>query len=60
MQTDGGKPIHLLTVKPEWIRSVTVGQRASFEIKAEINKLLSVISRVEITHLFAGSKSPAP
>lgn len=50
VQTDGGRPIHLLTVKPEWIRSVTVGQRASFEIKAEINKLLR---RPELQHLHA-------
>lgn len=50
MQTDGGKPIHLLKVEPEWIRSVTVGQRASFEIKAEIDKLLR---RPELQHLHA-------
>jgi hypothetical protein len=50
LPTDGGKPFHLLKIKPEWIRSVTVGQRASFEIKAEINKLLR---RPELQHLHA-------
>lgn len=49
-QTGSGKPIHLLKIKPEWIRSVTVGQRASFEIKAEINKL---VRRPELQHLHA-------
>jgi hypothetical protein len=48
--TDGGKPIHLLKIIPEWIRSITVGQRASFEIKGEINKLLR---RPELQHLHA-------
>lgn len=47
---NGGKPIHLLKIKPEWIRSVTVGQRASFEIKGEINKLLR---SPELRHLHA-------
>lgn len=50
LQTDGGQPLHLLKIEPEWIRSVTVGQRASFEIKAEINKLLR---RPELQHLHA-------
>lgn len=48
--TDAGKPIHLLKIKPEWLRSVTVGQRASFEIKGEINKFLR---RPGLQHLHA-------
>jgi hypothetical protein len=48
--TASGKPIHLLKIEPEWIRSVTVGQRASFEIKGEINKLLR---RPDLQHLHA-------
>ena len=50
LPTNVGNPIHLLRIKPEWIRSVTVGQRASFEIKGEINKLLR---RPELQHLHA-------
>jgi hypothetical protein len=50
LQTDGGQPLRLLKIEPAWIRSVTVGQRASFEIKAEINKLLR---RPELQHLHA-------
>jgi hypothetical protein len=48
--TDSGKPIYLLKVNPEWIRSITVGQRASFEIKSEINRL---IRRPDLSHLQA-------
>ena len=48
--TDSGKPIYLLKVNPEWIRSITVGQRASCEIKSEINKL---IRRPDLSHLQA-------
>lgn len=50
VETDGGRPIHLLSIKPEWIRSVTVGQRASLEIKNEINQLLR---RPDLAHLHA-------
>ena len=50
LETDGGKPIHLIKIRPEWIRSLTIGQRASFEIKGEINKLLR---RPELQHLHA-------
>ena len=50
VETGGGKPIHFLTIKPEWIRSITVGQRVSWEIKNEINKLLR---RPDLAHLHA-------
>lgn len=48
--SDAGNTIHLLAIKPEWIRSVTVGHRASWEIKGEINKLLRC---PELQHLHA-------
>jgi hypothetical protein len=50
VETDGGRPIHLLSIKPEWIRSVTVGQRVSLGIKNEINQLLR---RPDLAHLHA-------
>ncbi len=46
--TGNGNPIYLLEIEPEWIRSITVGQRASFEMKGEINKLLR---RPDLQHL---------
>ncbi len=47
-QSNNGKPIYLLKIKPEWIRSVTVGQKASVDIKSEINRLLR---RPDLKHL---------
>lgn len=39
---------HLLKIEPAWIRSITVGLRASLETKAEVNKL---VRRPELAHL---------
>ena len=40
--------IHLLKIEPRWIKSVTVGLRASVEIIAEINKL---VRSPQLSHL---------
>lgn len=46
--TKNSSRTYRLQVKPEWIKSITVGLRASHEIKGEINKL---IRRSELGHL---------
>lgn len=40
--------IYLLKIDPAWIKSITVGLRASFEIKGEVNKLAR---RADLAHL---------
>lgn len=42
--------LHLLQIKPHWIKSITVGQRASLELKSEVNKL---VRKPGLTHLRA-------
>lgn len=44
----GNRNIHLLDIESKWIKSVTVGLRASIETKAEVNKL---VRRPELAHL---------
>lgn len=44
----GNRDIHLLDIESTWIKSVTVGLRASIETKAEVNKL---IRRPDLAHL---------
>ncbi len=44
----GNREVHLVEIEPKWIKSVTVGLRASIETKAEVNKL---VRRSELAHL---------
>lgn len=45
-----GSQLFLLKLKPEWVKSITVGLRASVEVKSEVNKF---VRRPEWKHLHA-------